>query len=98
MACLILCGLTGAAIWAFFGAAICRTAAVRLAADEQVGVGAALRYACRKWPAYFAAPLLPIGGVLLATLPVLVIGWFMRTNLGLLLGGAYGHWCSWPGS
>ena len=85
--CLILCGLTGVAIWAFFGAAICRTAAVRLAADEQVGFGAALRYACRKWPAYFAAPLLPIGGVILVTIAVLVLGWIMRTNVGLVLVG-----------
>ena len=31
--------------------------------------------------------LLPIGGVLLAMIPVLVLGWIMRTNVGLLLGG-----------
>ena len=49
----------GRAVWAFFGAAICRTAAVRLAADEQVGLARLLRYACRKWPAYFAAPCCP---------------------------------------
>ncbi len=89
--CLILCGLWGAAVWAFFGAAICRTAAVRLAADEQVGMGAALRYASRKWPAYFAAPLLPVCGVVLATIPVLVLGWIMRSNPGLVLGGVL-----WP--
>ena len=98
VACLILCGLTGAAIWAFFGAAICRTAAVRLAADEQVGVGAALRYACRKWPAYFAAPLLPIGGVLLATIPVLVLGWLMQPTPGCCWADSCGRWCSWPDS
>ena len=33
-----------------------------------------MRYACRKWPAYFAAPLLPVGGVLLAAIPVAVLG------------------------
>jgi len=85
--CLILCGLWGTAVWAFFGAAICRAAAVRLAADEQVGVAAALRFASRKWPSYFFAPLLPIGVVLVATIVVLMLGWLMRTNLGLLLGG-----------
>ena len=87
VACLLLCGLLGVAVWAFFGAAICRIAAVQLAADEQVGLGPALRYACRKWPSYFAAPLLPVGGVLLATIPVLVLGLIMRANVGLLLGG-----------
>ena len=43
-ATLLLCGLLGVAVWAFFGTAICRIAAVQLAADEQVGWGAALRY------------------------------------------------------
>ena len=85
VASMILCGLLAAAVWAFFGAAICRIAAVQLATGEQVGLGAALRYACRKWPAYFAAPLLPVGGVLLATLTVLVLAWLMRL-VGLWLG------------
>jgi thiamine transporter ThiT len=84
---LLLCGLFAVAVWAFFGAAICRIAAVQLAADEQVGLGAALRFACKKWPAYFAAPLFPIGGVLLAAIPVLILGWIMRADAGLLLGG-----------
>jgi hypothetical protein len=87
VACLLLCGLWGVAVWAFFGAAICRIAAVQLAADEQVGLGAALRYACVKWPAYCAAPLLPVGGVLLATIPVAILGLIMNANVGLLLGG-----------
>lgn len=85
--CLLLCGLTAAAIWAFFGAAICRTAAVRLAADEQVGVAAALRFACRKWISYFFAPLVPIGIALVAACVVLALGWLMQTNPGLLLAG-----------
>ena len=85
--CVLLCGLWGAAVWAFFGAAICRGAAVQLAADEQIGWGSALRFAGRKWPSYFFAPLMPIGGALLAAVPVLVLGWIMRANFGLLLGG-----------
>jgi hypothetical protein len=87
VACFLLCGLWSAAVWALFGAAICRTAAVQLAADEQIGWGATLRYAVRKWPSYIAAPLLPIGGVLLAAIPVLVLGWIMRAGVGLFLGG-----------
>jgi hypothetical protein len=83
---ILLCGLWAAAVWALFGAAICRTAAVQLAADEQIGWGSALRFAFRKWPSYFAAPLLPVGGVLLAAIPVLVLGWIMRADVGLVLG------------
>jgi hypothetical protein len=89
--CLVLCGLWGAAVWAFFGAAICRTAAVRLAADEQVGMAAALRYASRKWPAYFAAPLLPVCAVVFATIIIFLLGLIMRANAGLVLAGVL-----WP--
>jgi hypothetical protein len=85
-ACLIFCGLWGALVWSFFGTALCRTAAVRLAADEQIGWGSALRFAGKKWPSCFIAPLMPIAAVLVATLPVLVLGWFLKFNTGLLLG------------
>jgi len=87
---LVLCGLWGTAVWALFGAAICRTAAVQLAAHEQVGAAAAVRFAVRKWPAFFAAPLFPIGGVLVAAIPVFVLGLLMRL-LGLWLGAIF-----WP--
>jgi len=87
IASVLLCGLWGAAVWALFGAAICRGAAVQLAADEQIGWGSALRFAARKWPSYFFAPLMPIGGVLLATVPILVLGWIIRSDVLLLLGG-----------
>jgi hypothetical protein len=83
----LLCGLLSVAVWAFLGAAICRIAAVQLVAEEQVGLVAALRYACAKWPAYFAAPLFPVGGVLLAAIPVLVLGWIMLLGVGLLVAG-----------
>ena len=86
VAAVLLDGLWAAAVWALFGAAICRTAAVTLAADEQVGWATALRFAWRKWPGYFAAPLLPVGGVLLLALPVLVLGWIMNVGVFLFLG------------
>lgn len=87
LVCVLLCGVAGVAIWAFFGAAICRIAAVQLAAEERVGLGAALRFAVQKWPAYFAAPLFPIGGVLIVAIPVFVLGWIMKLSFGLFLGG-----------
>jgi hypothetical protein len=88
-ACLILCGLWGAMVWAFFGAVICRTAAVRLAADEQVGLGAALRFAGRKWPSYFFAPVLPIGVVIVMTAVVAMLGLLMQTTAGLVFAGLF---------
>ncbi len=87
VAAVLLCGVWAVAVWALFGGAICRIAAVDIAADEQVGLFASLRYAVRKWPSYFAAPLMPVGGVVLATIPLVVLGWIMHFNVGLLLGG-----------
>ncbi|MBN2475892.1 MAG: hypothetical protein JXB62_14870 [Pirellulales bacterium] len=74
LACLLLCGLWSLAIWAFFGGAISRMTAVQLACDERVGWAAAMRYACSKWASYFAGPLFPLIGVLLAALPAFVLG------------------------
>ena len=65
------------AVWAFFGGAICRIAVVQLAADERVGWAAALRFARRKWLSYFAAPLLPLLGVLVAAVPLAILGLLM---------------------
>jgi hypothetical protein len=87
LACLLLCGLSSLAIWAFFGAAITRIAAVQLAADERVGWMAALRFACRKWLSYCGAPLLPLLGMALAALPVWVISWALRADVGVFLVG-----------
>ena len=55
IASIILCGLWTAAIWAFFGAAICRTAAVQLAVEEQVGWGAAMLYDLTRRRFYYDA-------------------------------------------
>ncbi|MEN6405972.1 MAG: hypothetical protein ABFC77_05815 [Thermoguttaceae bacterium] len=84
---ILLSGLWGVMVWAFFGAAMCRTAAVQLAAHEQLGVMASLRFAAKKWPAYCAAPLLPVGGILLAAVPVAILGFLTKANVGLLLAG-----------
>ena len=92
VALILLSGLWAAAVWALFGAAICRIAAVQLAADEQVGWGPSLRFAGRKWVSYFAAPLMPVGGVIFFAVPVIVLGLIMRPGgFGLLLGGIF-----WP--
>ena len=93
LACLLLCGLWAVAIWAFFGGAITRVAAVQLACDERVGWTAALRHARSKWLSYFAAPLLPLIGAAVCALliagPVWVLlglpGLMSQMNLGVLL-------------
>ena len=91
LVCLVLCGLWSLAIWAFFGGAIARIAAVQLACEERVGWGAALRHACRKWLSYFSAPLFPLIGVLLAAIPALALGVLLRLDFGILLAAV-----AWP--
>jgi hypothetical protein len=87
LAYLVLSGLWGIAVWAFFGGAISRVAAVQLACEERVGWGAALRFALSKWPSYFAAPLFPLLGVVLAAVPLCILGLILRANAGIFLVG-----------
>ena len=75
------------AVWALLGGAISRIAAVQLAAEERIGWGAALRFAASKWPSYFAAPLLPLLGVVLVAVPLWVLGLLLRLDAGVVLGG-----------
>jgi hypothetical protein len=87
LACLMLSALWAMAVWALLGGAISRMAAVQLAADERIGWGAALRFAASKWPSYFAAPLLPLLGVVLVAAPLWMLGLLLRIDPGLVLGG-----------
>jgi hypothetical protein len=87
LVCLVLCGLWGITIWAFFGAAITRIASVQLATGQRIGMAAAIRHAAGKWPSYFFAPLLPLFGVALAVLPVFCVGLFLRIGFTAFLAG-----------
>jgi hypothetical protein len=83
--------LWAAAVWAIFGGAITRRAALQFGREENLGVRAALGYAAGKWSSYFVAPLLPLVGLLICASPLLVFGLLMRLDIGLLLIGAI-----WP--
>jgi hypothetical protein len=87
-------GLAGAwalAVWGILGGAICRLSAVQLGLDEQVTVASAVKFTLRKWSAYLAAPLMPLGMVVLLTLPLAAAGFVLRLDLGLLVAGLF-----WP--
>ncbi len=81
----LLCGLSALAIWAFFGAAITRTVAVQLAAEQRLGWSKMLGHCTTKWKAYFAAPLFPLAGIFLFILPLFVGGLLLRANFGVFL-------------
>jgi hypothetical protein len=74
-------------VWAFFGGAITRMAAMKLGREERIGIGEAIRFARRKLGSYVASPLLPLVGVVLLGLPILVLGLLMRMDWGVLAAG-----------
>jgi hypothetical protein len=80
-------GVLTLAIWAPLGGAITRTAAVRLGLDERVGLRQSLRFAGRKWSSLFLAPSLSLGGMVLLGLPIALLGWIMRLDVGVVLAG-----------
>lgn len=85
LAFLLLCCLWAAAVWGLFGGAITRRAALQFGREESIGLKAALRYAAGKWRSYFASPLLPLFGVFACACPIFVLGFLMRSDIGLLL-------------
>ena len=76
----LLCGLWMLLVWSFAGGAITRTAAVQLAADEKLGWSSTASYVLARWRSYFVAPLFPFLGVLLVTIPILVLGLLLRSG------------------
>jgi len=91
VAYLLLILLWGLLIWGVFGGAITRIAAVELAGEEQLRWGQVMGFARRKLPSYFAAPLLPLVGILLLVLPMLVVGLLLKLDFGVALVGIF-----WP--
>ena len=89
---LLLCGLWTLAIWAFFGGAITRFAAVELAREERLGWGAMIRHARSKWCSLFFAPLSLLAVVLFCALGMALVGVLLRWDVGLLVSGL----CLWP--
>jgi len=61
-------------IFAFFGGAICRIAAVRATRDETLGIGAALAFSRSKLSGLVGAPLLPIVVIAIAGLLIALGG------------------------
>lgn len=87
----LLCGLWGLVVWTFFGGAINRAAAYQLATQERLGIGAVLRFVAARWRSYLAAPLVPLLGIFVVSLPVMVLGLFLRASAGLVLAAIF-----WP--
>lgn len=81
-----------AVVWSFFSGAVCRTAAVKLAREEVIEIGEALRFGARKFLANLSsvAFVFLIGGLFLLLINATLGGWLARIpyigdiGLGLL--------------
>lgn len=70
----LLCILWAVLVWSYFGAAMTRTAALRLCRDEPASWSDVGGFSLNKFPSFFAAPLFPLLGILLAMIPVALLG------------------------
>ena len=87
LAFLLLCGLWALAVWAFFGGAITRVAAVELAREERLGWGAMIHHARSKWRSYCFAPLSLLVVVLFGAAAMGFVGMLLWSDAGLFLAG-----------
>jgi hypothetical protein len=82
---LLCCGLWSLLVWAFFGAAITRQAALALTRQENVSLGQLAAFVSPRWTSYFVAPLFPILGTLLMAGFLAVLGLVMRLDVGVIV-------------
>jgi len=85
---LLLDGVWAIAVWALFGGAIARIAALYLTQGETLGPISALRSAARRWPSTAGAPLLALAAILIVALPLMFAGLLARLEVLALLVGA----------
>lgn len=86
----IVYGLAHLAIFAFFGTAICRSAAIASARGDSPSWREPVDFACEKWLGSYFATLFPLVGVAGVAL-VLLIGGLVAgiPGVGLLIGGPF---------
>jgi hypothetical protein len=82
---LLLNGMWTVAVWALFGGAMARIAALYLTQGEAIGPIAALQTAAFRWPSTAGAPLLALLAMLLVAAPLVLSGWLARLDIFALL-------------
>ncbi|HEX6961447.1 MAG TPA: hypothetical protein VF175_06240 [Lacipirellula sp.] len=85
---LLLDGLWTVAVWALFGGAIARIAALYLTQGEAIGPMAALRSAAVRWLSTAGAPLLALLAIFVVALPLMLAGLLAWFNIFALLEAA----------
>ncbi len=85
---LLLCGLWAVIVWSLFGGALMRIAALWFTREDRLSFRKALLgWAVFKWPAYVGGPLFPLLGVLLAVIPIALLGILLKLDAGVLVLG-----------
>ncbi|HWA99367.1 MAG TPA: hypothetical protein VG713_12785 [Pirellulales bacterium] len=87
VAFVLLAALWVIGVWALVGGMLVRMAALQLTRELKITWRQALGHAASKWQSYFSAPLLPLLGILLMTIPMAIVGLLIRTNIGLFVVG-----------
>ncbi|HRF02530.1 MAG TPA: hypothetical protein PLI18_18600 [Pirellulaceae bacterium] len=70
------------AVWSLIGGALARIAVMRLGRDEHVGPIEALKFAVRRYPAFFCSALYPLGLLIPLALVGAAVGLVMRWDAG----------------
>jgi len=84
----LVCGLWGALVWAFFGGAITRIAAVQFARDEKISLKESVQFAASKFLSYGGAPAIPLAFVAFFAVLCLVGGLISRIpGVGAIFAG-----------
>ncbi len=78
----VLLVLAALAIWALFGGAMHRVAALQAAREEKISPAEAIRFARSRFLSFFAAPLMPLAFVV--ALGVLIMGGGLLTNIPVI--------------
>src|SRR5207247_121180 len=77
---LLLSALWSVCVWALFGGAICRIAALELTRGDKLDIKSSLKQSTKLWTAYFSAPLSPLAAVCVLSVPIAILGLFLRSE------------------
>jgi hypothetical protein len=89
--CCIAVGVWIVFVWGFFGTTLSRASAVYLINGGRMSFREMVCFGLSKWRAGFAAPLLPLLGMLLLALPILLLGLLLRLSFLAWVGAI-----AWP--
>ena len=83
--------VVGWCVWAYFGGAICRIAAVEIAKDERIELVEAAKFAREKYRSLFWSPLAVVLAIIFFGLCNAVVGVLLRGVAGVRIACFHGH-------